>query len=308
MHPRACSRITAAGRGLLRDKNRLARKRGLVRGRRHVRHTWLALAVLSLCFRGSVRGDDAVDRGLSSAERLTARLKKLQGKLELATGPNVTKKSWESARTSAHREMRDAITEFIKFELNSQHVSAKQLELDLKRSISASISNSWADQPAWVLERDASDELTLVVAFVLDEAAGGAMSVIQVYQATAGQFMLASQGGREMNDCDMHIVRVMPPDSGEIRLFAYGNIFGANQAVSKGVLYAIRDSRLIALWRTRDYLGLSAKAKEGRLTLEYQDPDLFYKRTPPDAYRDVYIQTANGAQRITHTPLPAGRQ
>ena len=197
-----------------------------------------------------------MNRSLSGAERLTARLKKLQDKLEAATGLNVTREAWELARTSVHREMRDAITDFIKFELNSQHVSAKQLELDLKRSIVASISNSWADQPAYILQSDASDETTLVIAFVLDQAAGGAMSVIQVYRVTAGKFMLLSQGGHEMNDCDMHIIRVMPPGSGEIRLFTYGKIFGANQAVSKGVLYAIRDGRLITLWRTRDYLGL----------------------------------------------------
>ena len=198
--------------------------------------------------------------------------------------------------------MRDAITEFIQFQLNSQNVSTKKLELDLKQSIEASISNSWADQPAQVLQSNAFHEVTIVVAFILDYAAAGSMSVIQVYQRVAGKLILVAEGGREMNDCDMRILRLTPPEAGEIRLFAYGTIFGANQGISHGVLYSIRDSRLITLWRTRNYHGLSAQANEGRLTLEYLDPDLYYSHTPPYSFRNVYIQTPAGIQRISHIP------
>ena len=203
--------------------------------------------------------------------------------------------------------MRDAITEFVKIQLNTQHISAKELELDLKQSIEESMSNSWAEQPAYVFESNVRQESTVVVAFVLDYAAAGSMSVIQVYQGGPGKLTLVSEGGREMNDCDMQILRVTPPESGQIRLFTFGAIFGANQAVSHGVLYAIRDSRLVLLWRTRDYQGLSAHANQGRLTLEYRDPKRYYSHTPPYSFRDVYIQTTNGVQRISHAPLAADR-
>jgi hypothetical protein len=102
-------------------------------------YRWLTLAVLSLCFHDNVDGYDAMTR-------LTARLKELQNKLETATDSDATGEAWDKARISVHREMRDAITEFIKSQLNSQHVSTKKLELDLKQSIEASIGNSWAER------------------------------------------------------------------------------------------------------------------------------------------------------------------
>ena len=146
-----------------------------------------------------------------------------------------------------------------------------------------------------------------MVAFTLDEAAGGSTSVIQVYRRDNGTFSLTGEGGHEMNNCDMHIL-LLGSHTGERRLFAFGTIFGANQAISKGVLYAIRDQKVIPVWKKKDSLGLEASLSGGRLVLEYRDAQKFYQHTFPDAFHDMYVQTDTGFELVSRKPLEPDRQ
>lgn len=213
--------------------------------------------------------------------------------------------SWN--QRSAHRQIRSLITQYVAYELDQGPAARGQLEKNLSTAINAAMWRSWAEHPARILFCCPGVPGAYVVAFVLDEAAGGATAAIQTYKAADGVWTLASEGGSEMNDTDMDVL-LFPVSENGLRLFAYGGLFGANQAVSRGIVYSISESGVKPIWRMKDTLGLSAKMTRRGLVLRYRDAKLFYARRYPDAFQDVYMQNDGGLSLLSHTPLPPAEQ
>jgi hypothetical protein len=241
-----------------------------------------------------------VNASVSTVDRLTDQLKRLQSQLDTNGAGLVDEQRYAKLRVTIQKRMRDDITTYVWSQLRTADVNPATLAASLMLSIKAALTQSWADHPAYVFALKADKARTLVVAFTLGQAAVGSTSEIQVYRENNGTFSLTGDGGHEMNDCNMHIIR-MVSDTGEPRLFAFGAIFGANRAISKGMLYAIRNGVIVPLWKMKDSFGLQARSFGGRLILEYQDAKKFSNQVSPNAFRDVYVQTGNGMRLASRT-------
>jgi hypothetical protein len=235
--------------------------------------------------------------GVHSAAQLTARMRTLESLLK--------DPGWDIE--PVHKQLRTLVTEYVLYQLNQGPVARISLEKNLTGAINNAMWRSWAEHPARVLPCCSSLPSAYVVAFVLDEAAGGSTSAIQIYRAPHGVWVLAGEGGSEINDCDLEIVPFLSsPDN--MRIFAYGTVFGANQAPGRGVLYSLSEDPVRPIWTIKDVLGLRVKTTRGELVFRYRDIKLFYARQYPDAFRDVYAPTDEGLKLLSHTPLPPGEQ
>ncbi len=203
---------------------------------------------------------------------------------------------------SAHKKIRSLVTEYVAYELNRGSAARGSLEKNLAGAIRQAMARSWAEHPARVLRCCSASPSFYVVAFMLDEAAVGSTSVIQIYKDAGRGWALAGEGGGEMNDSNMDVLLLsFSPD--EVRLFTYGMIFGANQGPTKAMLYSLSEAGVRPIWKMRATLGLSARIVRERLVLRYRDTKLFYAHREPDAFRDVYVQRDKGLKLLSHRPL-----
>lgn len=239
----------------------------------------------------------AETQGVRSAAQLGAQIRKLEASWD---DPN-----WNQHLT--HKHIQALITEYVTNQLN-EGVSARQtLEKNLTDVIHDGMWRSWSEHPARVLPCCSGVLRNYIVSFVLDEAAGGSASVIQVYELGHGSWRLAAEGGSEMNDCDMDVL-LLPSAPGNMQIFAHGVIFGANQGPTLGALYSFSVGHIRLIWKMKSTLGLTARLQDNKLVLEYRDTQLFYKHSLPDAFQDIYTQSDDGLKLVSHMPLPWDRQ
>jgi hypothetical protein len=227
-----------------------------------------------------------------SVAQLTAEIQKLEA-------------AWDDPkwnRDLAHQQIRVLITRFVTYQLNHGSAARNSIERNLTAVIQDSMGRSWSEHPARVLLCCSGEPRLYIVAFVLDEAAGGSTSVIQFYTPERGSWILATEGGNEMDGCDMDVL-LLPFSSSEIRFFAYGRMFGGNQGSSMGVLYSFSGGHIRPIWKLKPTEGLTAKLKGHALVLEYRDTIRFHDATPPYQFQDVYVQSREGLNLITHRPL-----
>lgn len=231
-------------------------------------------------------------RAIHSAAQLAEEMRKLEAPWG---GPG-----WN--QLSAHKKIRNLVNAYVAYQLNRGSIARGSLEKNLADAIRQAMRRSWAEHPARVLRCGSDSTGFYVVAFILDEAAVGSTSVIQIYKDAGRGWALTSEGGSEMNDANMDVL-LLPFSPNEGRLFTYGMIFGANQGPTKAMLYSLSAERVRPIWKMSSTLGLSAKIVRDHLVLRYRDTKLFYAHREPDAFRDVYVQSDKGLKLLSHKPL-----
>lgn len=199
----------------------------------------------------------------------------------------------------AHEEARKLITRFVTEQLNRGPAAAQAIQKNLASAINDGMPRSWSETPARVLVCCSQTPEIYIVGFTLNEAASdSSLSVIQTYRRRNGSWQLRSAGGSEMEGWDMDLV-LLPPEFGDIRVFAYGGYIGGNNDPTYGVLYSVPGDRIRPIWTLKDTEGLSAKVNGGKLILEYIQR---YALKNTVQFRDEYVQTPRGLTRISHRP------
>ncbi|HEX4169022.1 MAG TPA: hypothetical protein VHZ55_26455 [Bryobacteraceae bacterium] len=239
----------------------------------------------------------AETQGVHSAAQLGAQIRKLEASWD---DPN-----WDQHLT--HKHIQTLITEYVTNQLNEGAYARQTLEENLTDVIHEGMWRSWSEHPARVLFCCSGVPRNYIVSFALDEAAGGSTSVIQVYELGHGSWRLAAEGGSEMDGCDMDVL-LLPSAAGDMRIFAHGLIFGANQDPTLGALYGFSGGHIRMIWKMKNTLGLTARRQDDKLVLEYRDTQLFYKHSLPDAFQDIYTQTDDGLKLVSHKHLLWDRQ
>jgi hypothetical protein len=183
-------------------------------------------------------------------------------------------------------------------------VTPQSLESMLNQAIRETFFDSWSENPAYVFQCCSPDHSVWLVSMTLGRAASRSRTFLELYEHRGGTFRLLAKNSSGLDDCDTHII-LLPGKSGRNHFLAWGQTFGANQAISRAVLYDASEGHLAPVWTMKPTLGLRVTVGERTLVMRYRDAQLFYARVQPDAFADTFEPTGTGLRILSHKALPA---
>jgi hypothetical protein len=215
----------------------------------------------------------------------------------------------EELNASVEGNIHSSLTSYLASRLQSAPTT-NTIEDELNNVLERSLFGSWSRHPAYVFACCSKESPLYVVSYTLGyAAAAGWRTYLQVYARTGKAYHVTGEAGSEMDNCDVRELQLPYGNPHVFRFVAFGNIFGANQSISRVSVYQVANNNIREIWNNPDTLGVQAQVKDEKLILEYRDAKLFYSpRKLPDAFQDTYAQTESGLERVSRIPLDRSRQ